>query len=308
MKLAAVICVRNSSQRLPDKPLVVYDTIAQRPNLQCIIDRVLTSRHKPHIIVATSTDKSDDSIIELVKHIPLPADYDHSISGISVYRGSLNNVVERFNEALTVHCPNADYVWRVMADNPLIDIGLVDWRLDVLMRNKADALRPILPEPTYAAQSNVWSRESWDYCAKHSSGSILEHPGEFIYQNWGQFRVIQDPGPESVYYQPIRTELDTAEDLEFFKRVWTEYPGARYPTNGYLDTNYVLQWLSKHPDIVSINAHIKEKTHTTYLHGHHRARRFKCANDECGYEIASKVNERLDVPCPRCGAVRSFYP
>ena len=300
MNLVAVICVRMSSKRLPGKPLVVYDP-GGKTNLECIIDRVKTSRHNPHVVIATSHDREDRVFYELGKQW-----------GVSCVFGDLNNVVSRFNDALTMCCSNADYVWRVMADNPLVDVGLVDWRLDVLQRNKADVIMPILPEPTYAAQANVWSRAAWDFCAQHSSGSQLEHPGEYLYENLHQFRVITECGPESVYYKPIRTELDTLEDLEFFRRVWMEYWTVYSPEhylNKYqIETKDVLTWLSTRPDIVAFNAHIEEKTHTTYLHGHHRARRFKCANDECGYTIAEKVNERLDVKCPRCGTTRSFYP
>ena len=300
MNLLAVICVRMSSRRLPGKALCVYDP-SGKTNLECIIDRVKTSRHNPKIVVATSTDHADDPIFNLASKLV-----------IGRCRGSLDNVVSRFDLAVVsqlglVTEASTDYVWRVMADNPLVDVGLVDWRLDVLQRNKADVIMPILPEPTYAAQANIWSREAWDHCAKISTGSLLEHPGEAIYENLHEFRVITECGPESVYYQPIRTELDTPEDLEFFKRVWREYPGPRYP-NGHMDTDYVLQWLSTASDIVALNAHIEEKTHTTYLHGHHRARKFKCENEECGYTIAEKVNERLDVKCPRCGTTRSFYP
>lgn len=297
--VVAVVCVRMSSQRLPGKPLVSYDGNG-KINLECIVERIMECRHSPKIVIATSVDRSDDKIENWFLGYSKRKD-------IWFYRGDLNNVVDRFDNAIKLNSPDASYVWRVMSDNPLVDVNLVSWRLDVLQRNKADVIMPILPEPTYAAQANVWSREAWDYCAKHSSGSLLEHPGEYLYENLHQFRVITECGPESVYYQPIRTELDTPEDLEFFKRVWREYPGPRYP-NGHMDTDYVLQWLSTASDIVALNAHIEEKTHTTYLHGHHRARKFKCENEECGYTIAEKVNERLDVKCPRCGTTRSFYP
>jgi len=309
MKLAAVICVRMSSKRLNGKPLVSYDGNGTA-NLECIIERVTTCRHNPAIIVATSTDHSDDEIEKWFRGYS-------GRSNLGFYRGSLENVTKRFNDALLENSAHSEYVWRVMADNPLVDVCLVSWRLDVLQRNKADVIMPILPEPTYAAQANVWSRAAWDFCAQHSSGSQLEHPGEYLYENLHQFRVIAECGPESVYYQPIRTELDTLDDLEFFRRVWKNWNDVNWefasesvrsgswagPT-----TKETLLWLSTRPDIVALNAHIEEKTHTTYLHGHHRARRFKCANDECGYTIAEKVNERLDVKCPRCGTTRSFYP
>ena len=136
---------------------------------------------------------------------------------------------------------------------------------------------------------------------------MLEHPGEFIYEHLGEFKTIHEPGPENVYYQDIRTELDTPEDLEFFGRVWKEGPHRSQDTRtNYQETKEVLQWLSNHPEIVAINQHIEMKTKSTHLHGHHRARDWMCRG--CGHVVAVKINDALAVQCQRCGEERRFYP
>lgn len=310
MKLAAVICARMSSQRYPGKALCSYDQNGTS-NLQLIIERVKASRHEPKIIVSTSTNELDDEIAEFVQ------DYGNNVC---LYRGDLDNVVQRFDRALKYYSDDAEWVWRVLVDSPLLDIGIADWRLDVLLRNKADVMTIVPPEPTYAAQASIWSREAWDYCAKHSSGSMLEHPGEFIYENLGMFKTIKELGPENVYYQDIRTELDTAEDLEFFKRVWKEFSGivtttelsgspeTKIEINQFTscDTREVLRWLSTRPDIVKINQHVQIKSKSTHLHGHHRARHFIC--QECQNIVAYKINDALEITCQKCGTTRRFYP
>ena len=312
LNVAAILCVRMSSSRLPGKPLVSYSPDG-KTNLELIVERCLTSRHNVTVVVATSTDKSDDAIVQCC------IDNHYTFS-----RGSLDNVVERFNGALNASVPSANYVWRVLGDCPLVDVGLVDYRLDVLDRNKADTIVPIPVEPTYAATSAIWSREAWDKCAKLSSGSLLSHPGEHIYEKAGDFKTLHDIGPENVYYQNIRTELDTPKDLEFFRRVWKEYPPslnweqvdtktrAVYHSDGdkSYDTKGVLTWLSSRPDIVAINAEVTLKTSATYLHGHHRARNFICeACRENGIKtvLASKINDALEIQCPTCGTPRRFY-
>lgn len=305
LNVAAVIAVRMSSQRLPGKPLVSYHPSGKN-NLACLTERVLSSRHNQTIIIATSTDKTDDPIATWVQKTPAPDWYDRSGTGhFALYRGDLENVVKRFDSALQTHAPNTDYVWRVMADCPLVDVGLLDWRLDILSRNKADMLTILPPEPTYAAQASVWSRDAWDYCAKMSSGSLLQHPGEYLCENHAQFKTLHEIGPENVYYQNIRTELDTPEDLEFFRKVWSEGIHIHDLPAHAPDTYKTLEWLSSRPDIVNINAHIEEKTKSTHLHGHHRARRYVCK--ECDTVLAHKVNDRLDIACPKCGTVRQFY-
>ena len=172
INVAAILCVPNTSTRMPNKPLWSYHP-SGRSNLLCITDRVLTSRHNPILVVATSTDKSDDSIFDLCVE-----------NKLNVYRGDMDNVVKRFDGALQMFSKDANYVWRVMGDCPLVDVGLVDWRVEVLHRNRADMITIMQPEPTYAAQASIWSREAWDYCAKMSSGSLLEHPGEYLYQHY----------------------------------------------------------------------------------------------------------------------------
>lgn len=301
--LAAIICVRMTSSRLPGKALCVYDEAKKKPNLQCIIERVLTSRHKPAIIVSTPTDAADDPIEAFVLKYRNAYNGYESLNNLHLYRGDPTNVVKQFNGALNEFAPQVDYVWRVMADCPLVDVGLVDWRVDVLSRNRADVMTIVQPEPTYAAQASIWSKAAWDYCAKMSSGSMLEHPGEFIYEHLGEFKTLHEPGPENVYYQDIRTELDTPEDLEFFKRVFGKVPCRE---NGVLNTAATLTWLSDSPDIVAINQHIEMKTKSTHLHGHHRARDWMCKS--CGHTVAVKINDALAVQCQRCGEERRFYP
>lgn len=299
MKVAAIICVRMNSERLPGKALCVYDEATGRTNLECLVDRVRTSRHNPRVIIATGESAENDVIAEKAKSTKSASLFRH-------YSSEVGDVCELLDLAHRTLVPDADYIWRVMADNPLVDIGLVDLRLDIMERNKLDVLVPLLPEPTYAAQSSIWSREAWEYCAKHSSGSLLEHPGEYIYENKGMFRTATELGPESVYYQNVRTELDTPEDLEFFKKVF--WMTGHRESGEVLETRRAMEFLSTHPDIVALNAHIQPKTRTTYLHGHHRARNFKCQNPDCGNILASKINEGLEIQCQKCGQARRFYP
>ena len=302
-KVVAIVCVRMSSERLPGKPLVSYHP-GGKPNLECIVERVQTSRYNPKIVIATSTDKSDDTIAKWAE------DKD-----VSLYRGSLENVVKRFDGALQKYCPEAGFIWRVMGDCPLVDIGLTDLRLDILDRSGADVITISPPEPTYAAQSSVWSRDAWNYCAKMSSGSLLPHPGEYIYENLGQFKTLHELGPESVYYQDIRTELDTEKDLEFFRQVWKGCDDHFWSSGNrgdayneflhVLDTKSVLTWLSSQPHLTAINRDVPLKTKSTHLHGHSHARRFVCKN--CSAVIGHRINDKLSLQCPSCGETRDYY-
>ncbi len=104
-EVGVVILARYSSSRLPGKAL---KTIAGKPVLQYILERVQTVVPAKQIVVATSTAPSDDPIVDFV-----------TSQDIAVYRGSLEKVAERFyNAAKVLHC---SYACRINGDNIFLD-------------------------------------------------------------------------------------------------------------------------------------------------------------------------------------------
>jgi spore coat polysaccharide biosynthesis protein SpsF len=83
-------------------------TISGKPVLQYILERVQQVVSDEQIIVATSTESSDDPIVEFV-----------GARGIAVYRGSLHKVAERFyGAARALQCT---YACRINGDNIFLD-------------------------------------------------------------------------------------------------------------------------------------------------------------------------------------------
>ena len=63
------------------------------------------------LIVATSDEKSDDELVHAL-----------SKTGILSYRGSLENVLERFIDLIEIHkMREDDVIIRLTADNPIVD-------------------------------------------------------------------------------------------------------------------------------------------------------------------------------------------
>ena len=83
-KIGAIIVVRMSSNRFPGKAL---KKIGGRESIAFLIDRIKKINQCDEIILATSTDKSDD-IFEKIA----------SIEKIKFFRGSLDDVASRFYE------------------------------------------------------------------------------------------------------------------------------------------------------------------------------------------------------------------
>src|SRR4030066_2113218 len=100
-----IIQARMSSSRLPGKVLI---DIAGKPMLLHMLERVQRANSIDDVLLATTTDPSDD-VLEQFCHR----------QSLSCYRGSLTDVLDRYYQAATqVH---AEVIVRLTADCPLID-------------------------------------------------------------------------------------------------------------------------------------------------------------------------------------------
>ena len=281
-----ILAARMGSTRLPGKAIADYGA---GPNLTCIIERWQASDRQPVIIFTTTTRDEDTPLAQLAIGMGLP-----------VMRGDPANQVEQFDKALRTYTPDACYVARALADNPLVDVALADWRLDVLRDTGAEGLwyGGREAEITYAGTTDVWSRSAWDRIASQSSGSQLEHPGEYYWNNIAKFSVVQLPMPRREYLAPIRTELDTDDDLTMFKALQNQWGVAPVPTL------WGLKWLIANPQVAAINADVPIKTQSQAAFPNH----FKpwiC--DNCQGRGGSIVDGNLRVFCSTCGKPHTYY-
>jgi spore coat polysaccharide biosynthesis protein SpsF len=107
----AVLQARMSSSRLPGK---VMKPILGRPMIERQIERVRRSRRLSDVVVATSTDASDDPLAEFLAGISVP-----------VVRGPLDDVLGRFIAVIDSLNLAGDMV-RLTADCPLADPDVLD--------------------------------------------------------------------------------------------------------------------------------------------------------------------------------------
>ena len=128
----AIIQARVSSSRFPRK---VLEPLLGLPMIVFMARRVQQARLVDEVLVATSTDPSDDALATVLQ-----------THGIACFRGSLNDVLGRFHDA-AVHT-RADHVVRLTGDCPLMDADLVDRALSLLATSQADYVSNAAP-PSY---------------------------------------------------------------------------------------------------------------------------------------------------------------
>ncbi len=122
LKIVAIVQARMSSQRLPGK---VLRPIAGKPLLQWVMECVAASQSLDGILLATSSEPSDDAVEQFAE-----------AHGWVCFRGSLNNVAERF--LLAAAFADADAVVRISGDSPLLDYKLIDRAIELFRQGSFD--------------------------------------------------------------------------------------------------------------------------------------------------------------------------
>ena len=211
VKTVLVTQARMGSTRLPGKVLM---EVNNTPLLKIHLDRLCESKNVDKIIVATSCN-SEDNIIE-----KFATDW-----GFEVFRGSENDVLDRFYQA--VKKINPLWVVRVTSDCPLIDPKLVDKVIEFTKSNNMDYGSNVLDETFPDGQDiEVFKytalETAWNSAIKESE---REHVTPYIRNNSnlkGENLFSSISYKNNIDYSKIRITVDELSDFELIKKVITE--------------------------------------------------------------------------------------
>jgi len=208
MKIIAITQARCGSTRLPNK---VLKEIKGETLLGIHLNRILKSKKIDQLLVATTTDAADDAIEKVADDMGLP-----------FYRGSVNNVLDRYYQAAKKH--NPDWVVRLTSDCPLIDASLIDKIIDKAIELDVDYCSNTL-DPTYpdGMDTEVFKYSALEK-AWHEAGlnSEREHVTPYIHKNssfhhkslFTSYNYAND-----VNYGNVRLTVDEPADFEVIKHV-----------------------------------------------------------------------------------------
>ena len=104
-RFGIIVGARIGSTRLPGKALL---QIGGYPMIIFLLERIRATQSVNKIIFATTTLSEDNELAQVVKD-----------AGFTVFRGSNQNVVERYIDAAQEY--NLDYVIRITGDCPFVD-------------------------------------------------------------------------------------------------------------------------------------------------------------------------------------------
>ena len=230
--ITCIIQARMSSSRLPGK--VMEKIHEDKRVIDYVVDQLTASKKIEKIIVAIP-DTLEDNVT-----------YEHLISkNISVYRGSLKNVLDRYYQCANLNC--SSIIVRITADCPLIDPQIVDRVITKFVKNDFDYVANTHPRTfPYGTETEVFSFEALKQAWTETNDEFdQEHVTPYFYKNPEKFKMgnLSQDLNQSDY----RWTIDYAEDLEFVKKVT-----HRIQKNPIL-TEHIIELLKKNPEIVKIN-------------------------------------------------------
>ena len=242
MTTLIIVQARMTSTRLPGKVLL---PLAGEPMLTRLVERLRRVQRADGIVIATTTNATDDPIAALCSQLGMPC-----------HRGSEHDVLSRYADAARLH--GADTVVRITSDCPLIDPSLIDQVIAVHEEGDSDYVSNMLP-PTwpYGMAVEVFSAAALAQAhAEATQAAEREHVTPFLYWHPERYRLRNVASP--VDLSQHSWSVDTPEDYALVGRLFDHL----MPTHPHFTQADVLALLDQHPDWIALNQHIQQKPAT----------------------------------------------
>ena len=210
-KTVAIIQTRMSSSRLPGK---VLRLVGSQPMLARVAARASRASLVDEVMVATTTDPSDDPI----------ASYCET-AGIACFRGELYDVLDRYYQA--ARASGASVVVRLTADCPMIDPEEIDRTITHFHLTCADFTANRLPPPFKRTTAIGMDTEVVSFTALERAWQEAAEPFErehvmpYLYDMPGRFKISVADWEKDL--SRLRFTVDTLEDLEVANQVYAEF-------------------------------------------------------------------------------------
>ena len=248
MKSGIFITIRKDSSRLPNKAV---RTILNQPIMQLVIRRAKIASEFAGIVVCTTERPVDDEVVALAE-----------AEGVSVYRGSLKDKLNRWNGAAKHY--GISHIVTFDGDDLFCEPRLLDLGLEQLIARDLDFLE--------APKGLICGAFTYAFTASSLDKVCTIKNTDDTEMMWSYFKdthlfktgVLEDV-PSIYFSDDIRCTLDYPEDLEFFARVFEHFQCK----NNDVGLAEIVRFLRSNPSIPKINffrqeeflTNQKKKTH-----------------------------------------------
>ncbi len=232
MRIVCIIQARMSSTRLPGKVLL---PLAGQEVLAHVLDRLAVCETIDDVVVATSTQQSDDVLAQWCE-----------IHGVQVFRGSLNDVLDRYYQCAVK--ARADAVVRITADCPALDPTIVDEVVRGFMSGSYDLfyLGGEFPDGldcavfSFPALERAWRESTLKSEREHVGPYVVNHPEWFHLGSLQKFTGLAHH----------RWTLDEPRDLVFLRAIFERL--QRLDCQPFLARD-ILELLEREPELLRAN-------------------------------------------------------
>ncbi|SCC90879.1 Uncharacterized protein MJ1063 [Chlamydiales bacterium SCGC AG-110-M15] len=238
----AFIPVRLSSSRLANKQ---FKIIGDRPILSWLIHCLKLSSQVDEIVICVTEGESSSELINLIK--------EENVE-LFKYMGDENDVVGRMASAAKTY--KADICILASGDSPLIPTESLDKLISSLKKHPEGGLSTPSPwkgKELIHQSFIVARRQLWEKADKLSrTAELREHQFPILYshpEKFSEFPTIYIQDDPLIYDIQHHLSVDTAVDLEFFRKVYRELKGSKKEFS-FLN---VLRLLQKKPQFKNIN-------------------------------------------------------
>ena len=203
-----------------------------------MIDRVKRVPSIDKVIVATTTNQTDDPIVELTETLD-----------VAWSRGSETDVMGRVLQAARAH--DVDVIVELTGDCIFMDPAVVERVIQHYLAGDADYVCNFL-EMTYPSgmQAQAFATDVLaDAAARTDDPDDREHVSLYIYRHQERYAVENIVAPPELTAPEIQLTLDWPEDLEFLRRVHAELSSD----DPYFSVADVIGLLRRRPELLQIN-------------------------------------------------------
>lgn len=241
MHVEIMVQARMGSTRLPGK---VMKEVLGKPLLGYLIERLRQAKEPDGISILTTTEAIDDQIVAYCR-----------TQNITCYRGSEEDVLERYYQAALVSKPDA--IVRITSDCPLIDPEILDQVIAEYRKSSgtidylSNTLELTYPRGldveifSFKALEEAFLNAKMPYEREHVTVYFYQHPEKFRLKNYAS----------SIPLAQHRWTVDTPEDFHLIQLIIE----TLYPVNPQFRLKDILVLLLKHPEWSQINAHVQQK-------------------------------------------------
>lgn len=233
-----IIQARMNSERLPGKVMM---KIGGKPLIEILINRLRLSGIP--ILLATSINAENDCLVDYVESL-----------GIKAFRGSENNVLERFY--LAAKYVNADHIIRATGDNPLMDGSIIKdaYSFYLTQQNNRIFLSIGLSQSfPLGISASIFSFKLLEEAYNNARlPGEFEHVTPYLLNNVPGNITIKPFSGKIKRYQ-YRLTVDTVEDFELHNVLIEKYGCDK------LNIYDIINILDNNPEIAGLNRKVKQK-------------------------------------------------